>query len=415
MDTVKTLLLRRQGLVFLAEDPRLMTDTQYPELTGAVKVWVERQSLGPAIAKLAQRSAAALAPLEHHLLTLGYLMQADLQHRLRILPPAEFTAVSDWLGATLALDPDRPTAELHPTNALKQYRQGVLAAVSQCAEQPCLSCGCRHVVIALSACGHLLCSPCWAGAIAQICPICEHSLAPPVQSIVPPAIASLASDALKVLHLGRDQPFAVQSLLHRWLLRPTELLPLEQADLQLLVRGVPELVRAGLPQRIPVPETLALLLGTLLQHPPDRAGALALAQTYRLTTPDVLRLILVWSGGAADFSAPPRLRSMPRSLRRGILALLEAVPVAQLIQDMQRQRSLWQRVGAILHPFEFHRRYPNCALAFAVVRRTRIDSAAVTLPADAVEPPASLTQTLLTTAPPLTAGPGWPLQGRGEG
>ena len=63
-----------------------------------------------------------------------------------------------------------------------------------------------------------------------------------------------------------------------------------------------------------------------------------------------------------------------RARRRELLAALEALPLETNLIEMRRNRSAWQRLGEKLHPFEHASRFPNTALAFAVVRRSRLST-----------------------------------------
>lgn len=84
----------------------------------------------------------------------------------------------------------------------------------------------------------------------------------------------------------------------------------------------------------------------------------------------MLRLLAVWSGGEADLLEPPRLRSLPRPLRRELLAVLDSLDPVLLVEDVLRHADLWKRAAEILHPFEQYARHPRAALAFAVLRGT---------------------------------------------
>jgi Prokaryotic RING finger family 4 len=393
MDAVRTLLLRRQGLIFLDEDAPLASVTLLHNFGTAVNTLIERQRVLPATAKLTLASRAAIAQLEQHLLPLGYVIRGELHQQLRRLSPAQLAVMGDWIRTTLAAADTLVSGALPtPNHSRERYVHQVLTAMQQCSEQPCLVCGCLQASSALDPCGHLICANCWQAVHPQTCPICDEPIATTPLTPKPSAPLPALPEAspLRVLHLGSNQLFAVQSLVQRLLLRQTPLSSCDRADLQLLLLALPDQVWTWLPQRIPIPTTMALLFGTLLQIQPQ---AVTLLRPHVQTATDVLRVILVRMGGSTDLGAPVRLRSLPRSLRREILSILEALPPQQLIEDMRRHRDLWKRVGEILHPFEFHRRYPHCALAFAVVRQTAI--------AANTDQPSALAQTLLTTAAPL--------------
>ena len=95
------------------------------------------------------------------------------------------------------------------------------------------------------------------------------------------------------------------------------------------------------------------------------------------TATDVLRLLVVRSGGDPDLLELPRLRGLPRPVRRELLALLDGFDLRRLAEDMDRNPRAWKRVGEILHPFEQAHRHPRVALAFAALRGTRVGDGAL--------------------------------------
>lgn len=109
-----------------------------------------------------------------------------------------------------------------------------------------------------------------------------------------------------------------------------------------------------LPDVIPVRETKALVLGTLLRERRTRERVRALLPERLTTATDVLRLLAVWSGGEAGLLEPPRLRSLPRPLRRDLLAVLDGLDPALLVEDVLRHEDLWKR--AVVHSGDLERR-----------------------------------------------------------
>ncbi|MFL5349702.1 MAG: MXAN_6230/SCO0854 family RING domain-containing protein [Hyalangium sp.] len=362
MNPVKTLFLRRQHQVFLEVAP-LGTPTTTP----------------------------ALERLEARLLELGFVLGRELRQALLALSPEVLESTGSWLEATLAeeLGAHRPHVPLFPDfprgvpleDTQWLHIRHVIAWLIQEPEQPCLLCESPGSVAAVSPCGHLVCSRCWDGSNSSACPICNRRLsqsepffwpAPPentAQAVMRPAVRP----KLKLLHLGRELEAATRELLVSLLERTSPLAPKERDELLLLLETLRHRVLPWIPERIPVKETMALVFGTLLRLSGSPEETLRTAAPHLRTATDVLRVLCVWMGGAADLLKPPKpLRSPSRALRRGLLETLERLEAHLLIEDMLRHPSLWKKMGERLHPFEHHARYPNTALAFAVLRRTEV-------------------------------------------
>lgn len=219
--------------------------------------------------------------------------------------------------------------------------------------------------------------------------------------------------------------------------REQPLSPDDRTLLSLLVRTFPTPALDGLPPSIPVRENVAIILGALLHvHPlPQlmpalRAHLKTATDLLRLIaaysgadvslTPTKQSVIIPQSAPLsphwpqaireeharrqlAGRTSPPSpdkkrpatpggqpqdqpgslmftLRSprfkkapLPRALRRFALAFLDALPEAQLFEDVLRHQRAWIWVGESLHPFEYKKRYPRAAAAFQLVRGVRLD------------------------------------------
>ncbi len=169
---------------------------------------------------------------------------------------------------------------------------------------------------------------------------------------------------------------------------------------------------------------------------PDPLPLLEAARAHLTTATDVLRTIVVYSGAspallataavvASDGPAAAKrfgkrattgrgylaishqrfkVAHLPRPLRRGLLALLDALPPAQLLEDMQRHDARWVWVGEHLHPGEYGKRYPGIARVFSILRNGQESAAA----ASAASGASSTSTSGATPTTPGTAGaPSW--------
>ncbi|MFF8732120.1 MXAN_6230/SCO0854 family RING domain-containing protein [Streptomyces sp. NPDC015171] len=326
-------------------------------------------------------TAEGLVALEGELLDRGFTPTAELRAALAWLGPAGLADAGRQLIGHLdaELGADRAHMPLFrtfpasvPDDTFGLFVDRVFALLLQWPAQPCVLCGTVGSVHPVAPCAHLVCRACWDGADYTGCPLCHRRIDPADPFLVPGEPRrprEVPAGPLKPLALGRDARADTVLALRTLLARRTPLPAQDRADLTVLLAHAP----AGLawfPADIPVRETKALVLGTLLRDRHTRVAAGELLGTHLTTATDVLRLLCVWSGGTADLLAPPRLRSLPRALRGRLLGLLDSLAVTSLVEDVLRHPTGWKRAAETLHPFEHHARHPRAALAFAVLRGT---------------------------------------------
>ncbi|MEU6383971.1 hypothetical protein ABZ847_10435 [Streptomyces bauhiniae] len=166
-----------------------------------------------------------------------------------------------------------------------------------------------------------------------------------------------AGDQITVLHLGRDLDTELGAL---YLALAGSTTPLNEDDLRDLRTLAQHRALGPQPERIPVRENRAVINEARLG-----VGADLLLDTVT----DVLRLACVLSGGDVTLQEPTRFRSVPRPLRRGLLAGLDAVIAANpaKLADVHAHREPFKRLGERLHPHEYPR-WPHAADVFAVAR-----------------------------------------------
>ena len=328
-----------------------------------------------------------LRDLEQRLAALGYLLSADLRNALAALGDRELGEVGRQALHVLATARGGHVAHLPQFRAFPDgtpydtdglYIERVLRWLFQDQDAPCLVCG-KAAVHALDPCGHLVCAHCFDGSNYSGCPICHGRINPdspflasaPMRELLP-----FEQSGVPVrLVAGSDATDAALTLAGSLLARQSPLSPAERDDLVTLIEALDIRILEAAPKRgIPVRETKALMLATLLARTNDPATSFATIAPLLGTATDVLRVLTVWMGGDAGLvELRPRLRPMSRPFRRAVLSLLDQLPVDRLGEDMARHRDRWLRAGEALRPFEYHRRYPNVTLAFASLRRSLPD------------------------------------------
>jgi hypothetical protein len=166
-----------------------------------------------------------------------------------------------------------------------------------------------------------------------------------------------AGDRVTVLHLGRDLDDELTDL---YLALAGSTTPLGEDHLRDLSTLAERCALGPQPDSIPVRENRAVV---------NEARLVAGADLLLDTVTDVLRLACALSGGDVTLQEPTRFRTLPRPVRRGLLAGLDAVVAANpaKLADVHAHREPFKRLGERLHPHEYPR-WPHAADVFAVAR-----------------------------------------------
>ncbi|WP_336605903.1 MXAN_6230/SCO0854 family RING domain-containing protein [Streptomyces sp. BA2] len=343
---------------------------------------------------------AAVVVLEAELADRGHLLTAPLRRALAALSVADLAATGMRLIADVdaLMGSDRHHAPLFRRfpddipyqHAYDRYASLVVAHLAAQPHQPCMNCaGTKARVRAIEPCAHLLCDDCHRKeldtgccdlcCVWYACPVCENRYE--TDGPTDPWFdtgAGLGGDGGEILRALRlAAPGDASGELAALLARRTPLSPQDHDDLVLLLGHLdPADAADWLPPEIPLRESKALALAPLLDVPVP-ADVRALVGRYADTATDVLRILVVGSGGDPDLLELPRLRGLSRPVRRELLALLDGFDLRRLAEDMARHPRAWKRAGEILHPFEQAHRHARVALAFAVLRGTRIGDGAL--------------------------------------
>ncbi|MFI7414992.1 hypothetical protein ACIBU0_40795 [Streptomyces sp. NPDC049627] len=170
-------------------------------------------------------------------------------------------------------------------------------------------------------------------------------------------LITAAGDRMTVLHLGGTLDDEVTAL---YLALAGSSTPLDEEGVRDLQRLAGHCVDGPQPETIPVRENRAVV-----NHARLMAGAGVLLDTVT----DALRLACALSGGDVSLQEPTRFRTLPRSVRRALLAGLDTVVAAAPVKlaDVHAHREMWKRLGERLHPHEYPQ-WPHAADVFAVAR-----------------------------------------------
>lgn len=338
-------------------------------------------------ARTDQVSAPAMASLEAAVLDRGFLLAPDLRDGFAVLDDPALLAAASTLLSDLdeLLGSDRRHTPLFrdfphgvPNDTLAFWVDRVLALLVQEPAQPCVLCGSEGTVHPVNPCAHLVCRRCFDGSNLSGCPVCHRHLVANEPFLQPPKPRRLGRrtqpQRLRVLRLGGTSDAALRTdavaELTTLLTRPSSLSPGDTDDLLLLLDVLDRTDLSWVPADLPSRTTRAHVLAWLLADSSSWPTTLPAVQDRLGTATDVLRLLVVRSGGAATLIDRPRLAAVPRPLRRAVLAALDRLPLADAVQEMRRARRAWLAVGQQLHVGEHAARYPRAAAMFAALRGT---------------------------------------------
>ncbi|MFG2040474.1 MXAN_6230/SCO0854 family RING domain-containing protein [Dactylosporangium sp. NPDC048998] len=383
MDALATVLLRRAGAVPLPapEGP--------PPADG--EAWV-----GAVEADLAAR---------------GWLLDPPLRRRFAGLDAAARLRWADWVCAVAdeSTGADRDHVPLFrgfpdtPADPGRLYVERLIVHLLQADAAPCVLCGTVGSVHPLDPCGHPVCEVCFDPRAYSACPICGRRLT--AGNAYLPVVAAPGAGAgatrpvrLRRLHLEPDPAAAAVRLRDDLVARPAALSEADLADLRTLVAATAPDRLDWLPAVVPARETLAAVIAWSLHATalrPSFAAVVEAAAARWGTATDVARTLWAYSDGdpglvlprrrAADGPnegwrptgeprvtvAPPRVRALPRPLRRAALGFIDALDCVTAAEDVARHPTVWKRLAERLHPFERVAAHPDAAVVFAALRGTR--------------------------------------------
>jgi hypothetical protein len=165
---------------------------------------------------------------------------------------------------------------------------------------------------------------------------------------------------LKVIGLGSQDEFStmIRSLLES----KTSISETDKADIEWVIANQNDLAPI-FPKEVPLKENVAFFVATLLKYEKIEPEQVV---NYFQTATDILRLATALSNGELSLATNTVYKKFKRAERRLLLALLDQCP--NKIEDMQRYKKRWIRLGEILHPGEYKHRYPRSKEAFAILR-----------------------------------------------
>lgn len=174
---------------------------------------------------------------------------------------------------------------------------------------------------------------------------------------------------LKVIRLGTEEDFL--NIFKNLVSAKTSISKTDKEDVEWFVTHYKSKIETLIPDEIPYKENLVYVTKLFLKHTgTDTILKCAnLLSSYKTAT-DVLRLAVAMSDGDVSLATNSKFIKFKRSQRRLLLGLLDKCKNA--IEDMNRFKTMWIRLGEILHPFEYEHRYKKSFYAFKKIRNEKI-------------------------------------------
>jgi len=166
---------------------------------------------------------------------------------------------------------------------------------------------------------------------------------------------------LKVIELGTTKEF--HQMFTNMIGANVEMSPTDKEYLDWYIRQFRDIAVGNLPDKIPNKENLSYTIGLLRELKLVNDTVLG---KYFSTATDVLRLITAQCDGDVSLTNNTKFKSFPRADRRFFLGLIENCN--HIAEDMLRNKGRWIRIGEMLHPTEYQKRYPETASAFNIIR-----------------------------------------------
>lgn len=338
MEKLKKLLLERNGVVFV--DHKTLS-LQNNHVVYAIQ------------AQLAQYGFAMTTRLIHALTTVDDKQLIEIEKML-------LSTAKEMIGAHVKHVPlyrNFPHDVTTDTVALWWKRFTALVAQDWLNEMEPVKC---HIL----SCGHIVHEEWFDGANYGACPICERRVDLDSTFFKKSKAREPLNEYAKIrlIDLGTNLDVEVQRVFTSLIERKIVLSPVDLEIFKTILEFYPGEGRAHMiVSNVPVKENVAILC--------------VMMKSFDLikTATDMLRTLVYANGGDISLVKNTKFGKINRTDRKRILGVLDSFKVENLTEDLLRYKAQWKRLGEILHPFEFKKRYKNVTTAFAVIRETEMN------------------------------------------
>lgn len=167
----------------------------------------------------------------------------------------------------------------------------------------------------------------------------------------------------RMIGLGTVEEF--ENIFKNLVSSKTSLSVTDYNDVDWFIKEYGDSISDILPNEIPMKEILTYIAGKF----EGTSMSENFLKRYIRTGTDVLRYAVSLSGGDVSLAINTKFNKFNRKTRKVLLGLLENA--RNLTDDMLKYKNAFKRLGEILHPFEYKKRFPKTSEAFDVIRNNR--------------------------------------------
>lgn len=315
-----------------------------------------------------QTSKKLVNAIKEQLLDLGYVITFKLEEALSKLSLTEIEVYNKLLFETLS---ENIGTNFTHTPLYRKFPEGVPENTHHLWIKRLASLTLQNTITETSpdkvhilSCGHIVHEDFWDRKNYSACPICERKVDLSSHFFLNPDARKPLTEKtdLKLIDLGQDLKIYVKNIFTSLLNRKTSLSPSDLELLNLIIEEYSNEIDTWEISTIPLKETLAIVSAKI--------NTFDFLKKHLKTSTDILRYVVALNSGDVSLLEPPKFKSLPRSKRRNILSIMNDFNIDNLTEDILRHDLDWKRLGEILHPFEYAKKFPKVATAFIVLRET---------------------------------------------
>jgi hypothetical protein len=335
------------------------TKTQVASTNDANEILVRRKGL--LYVKPGNESHPVLAKaIAINIASLGYIMTPELVRAVQTISKNEIKELSSFLEKRLsklvgAHVKYRPLFRNFPEDVPDTFEYYIERVVAHFESVLGLTEDAK-----LLSCGHLIDTEKWDMSNLGACPVCQFQLKD--EELLPAKKRENLNEKIKLKTLDLAMDGEIFEVFKNLLSSSTSISEQDKEDVTLIFETNKDEIKNHFPERIPHKEVLSFVSALVIKHLDDfvfMAGKVK-------TATDVLRIAVALSGGDVSLSKAEKFRNFKKRERRFLLTLLEGC--SSIKEDMTRHEKRWLRLGEILHPGEYKKRFPKSYEAFYAIR-----------------------------------------------